>query len=343
MLDPLTELERRLLGSLPNYHEDEAWCIREEGASAEDPTGVAFARLNNTRSHTIEKWLTQLQGPNCKGLGADGGFLTGAELVAAADQLLQYGLVEHVLDAVIADVHHLESWRITKAGDQMLEAPSTPPEHPPGAVRMDLSPAIERVTGSAGGAAPGAVAMARSRIARRATDLALGALGLAVKRYPRFQLAALLVFLRFTTETSGFAVKPKAGTLSWLVGLAETIYKKPTEAPYLALCTTKVEYNNTGTTIKEPGIGSTELEGYKRKQITFHEAVEAEEAEIYNTAEEIFSAITGSGNAKIIGWALCTKVTVGELIAFGECTSTELSKTQSPPTVAAKVLKILLK
>jgi hypothetical protein len=142
---------------------------------------------------------------------------------------------------------------------------------------------------------------------------------------------------------SGFGKLVKAGTLSWATGKAETIFKKPAEAPWLALCTVEPKYTNTGTTITEPGTGPTEAQGYARKQVTFSEAVEGETATIENTAEEIMAAITGSGSATIIGWALVSASAAGNLIAFGTATSTVISKTQSPPTVAAKGLKIELK
>lgn len=146
-------------------------------------------------------------------------------------------------------------------------------------------------------------------------------------------------YLAFLALTGGFGKLVKAGALSWAVGKAETIYKKPAKA-YLALCTVEVKYSNTGATITE----ATGATGYSRKEITFAEAVEGETAEIYNAAEETMAAIT-AGEAKVIGWALCDSPETGKgnLIAFGTCTETVISKTQSPPTVAAKALKVELK
>lgn len=141
---------------------------------------------------------------------------------------------------------------------------------------------------------------------------------------------------------NGLGEKVKAGTLSWAVGLAETIYKKPAGA-YLALLTVEWKASLTGSTFTEPGTGGTEYEGYARKKITFHEAVEGSEAEIYNTAQEEFAVITGTGaGAKIIAWGLSTELTLGTNIAGGTTTETTISKTQTPAIIAAKALKIKL-
>lgn len=142
---------------------------------------------------------------------------------------------------------------------------------------------------------------------------------------------------------SGLGKLAKAGTLSWVVGKAETIYKKPAGA-YLALLTVEWKYSLKGSEFTEPGTGSTEYEGYARKKITFHEAIEAEEAEIYNEAKEEFAAITGSGaGAKIIGWGLASEATSGTNIAGGTCTETTISKANSPAYVEKEALKIKLK
>lgn len=142
---------------------------------------------------------------------------------------------------------------------------------------------------------------------------------------------------------SGLGKLVKAGALSWAVGKAETIYKKPAGA-YLALLTVEWKYSLTGSTFTEPGTGPTEYEGYARKKITFAEAIEGEEAEIYNELKEEFALITGSGaGAKIIAWGLSTEATAGTNIAGGTCTETTISKTQTPAIVEPKALKIKIK
>lgn len=138
---------------------------------------------------------------------------------------------------------------------------------------------------------------------------------------------------------SGLSQKAAAGTLSWLVGKAETIFKKPAKV-YLALCTVVPTSASTGVTITE----ATGATGYARVEVpaaSIHEAEEGETSLIKTTAELIFNNIT-AGEATIIGWALCdsSETNKGNSIAWGTATSTVISATQTPPTVASEKLKI---
>lgn len=143
---------------------------------------------------------------------------------------------------------------------------------------------------------------------------------------------------------NGLGKLVKAGTLSWAFGVAETIYKKPATQCWLALLTVEWKFSLTGTTFTEPGTGPTEYEGYGRKKLTLHEAIEGEEAEIFNTAKEEFAAITGSGaGAVIIGWGISTEATLGTNVAGGTCTSTTITKANSPAYVEKEALKIKIK
>lgn len=169
---------------------------------------------------------------------------------------------------------------------------------------------------------------------------AAGGWGIAVDA----ELPARERFEGIVRWANGLGKKVKAGALSWAFGVAETIFTKPTTQCYLALLTVEWKYSLTGTEFTEPGTGSTEYEGYARKKLTLHEAVEGEEAEIYNTAKEEFAAITGSGaGAKIIGWGISTALTAGTNVAGGTCTETTISKANSPAYVEAAALKIKLK
>lgn len=143
---------------------------------------------------------------------------------------------------------------------------------------------------------------------------------------------------------NGLGKLAKAGTLTWLVGSAETIFKFSSGAGYLALLTVEWKYNLLGSEFTEPGTGSTEYEGYARKKITWKAVTEGEEASIVNNAKEEFAAITGSGaGAKILAWGFSTAATSGTNIAGGTCTETTISKANSPAYVAAEALKIALK
>ena len=139
---------------------------------------------------------------------------------------------------------------------------------------------------------------------------------------------------------NGLGKLVKAGALTWALGSAETIFKKPTTV-YLALLTAEATYGLTGAEVeaKEPtGVGS-----YARHAISVWEIVEGETAEIRNKNTETFTAFTGAGTAKIKGWALLDAATAGNLIAFGSVTEVEISKTASPAVVEAQALKITLK
>jgi hypothetical protein len=143
---------------------------------------------------------------------------------------------------------------------------------------------------------------------------------------------------------NGLGKLAKAGTLTWLVGSAETIFKYSAGAGYLALLTVEWKYTLLGSEFTEPGTGSTEYEGYARKKITWKAVTEGEEASIVNNAKEEYAAITGSGaGSKIIGWGLSTAATSGINIAGGTCTETTISKANSPAYVAAEALQIKLK
>lgn len=143
---------------------------------------------------------------------------------------------------------------------------------------------------------------------------------------------------------NGLGKLAKAGTLTWLVGAAETLFKFSAGAGYLALLTVEWKYSLTGAEFTEPGTGPTEYEGYARKKITWKAVTEGEEAEIVNSAKEEFAAITGSGaGAKIIAWGLSTAATAGTNIAGGTATETTISKANSPAYVEKEQLKIKLK
>ena len=144
---------------------------------------------------------------------------------------------------------------------------------------------------------------------------------------------------RLVTRMAGLSQKAAAGCLNFITGKEESM-AKPAEA-YLALCTVVPTNSSTGASITE----GTAAEGYARLKVNGNlaSAVEAAKSSIKTNAELVGAAITG-GEATIIGWALCDKKETGKgnVIAYGTCSSTIISKTQTPPTVASGKLIIEL-
>lgn len=111
---------------------------------------------------------------------------------------------------------------------------------------------------------------------------------------------------------------------------------------FLALCTVVPDSSKTGTTITEAS-----YTGYARLSIpngsfaapTAGGAGAA--SSIANNATLTFAPCT-AGSSTIIGWALCTAATVGNVIAWGSASSTVISTTQTPATVATGALTITL-
>jgi len=140
---------------------------------------------------------------------------------------------------------------------------------------------------------------------------------------------------------SGFSRKAAAGLLEYLLGKAETKVSKPAEV-FLALCTAEVKESTLSA-----GLSEATYTTYARKAIKPADLSEATEAQpsIIETVNELIFAKVDSGSSTIISWAICTSGTTGggAILAFGQCTSTALSTTQTPPTVAAKALKVELK
>lgn len=117
----------------------------------------------------------------------------------------------------------------------------------------------------------------------------------------------------------------------------KTSYTSPTvNGQYLALVTTAVVDSDTGSTITEAN-----YTGYARKQVVPADmtAAAGTTAEAHNNTSEAFAACT-AGSSTIIGWALCTASSAGTVTWYGTCTSTVISTTQTPATVAAAALSL---
>src|SRR5262249_54729147 len=99
---------------------------------------------------------------------------------------------------------------------------------------------------------------------------------------------------------------------------------------YLALCTVVPTDSNTGATITE-----ATYTGYARKSIAAVGFNSASSGQVTNSEILTFPACT-AGSSTIIGWALCDKSGKGEgnVLWWGTCTSTVISTTQTPASVA---------
>lgn len=115
----------------------------------------------------------------------------------------------------------------------------------------------------------------------------------------------------------------------------KTAYTSP--APlYLALCTSVPADTDTGSTIAE-----ATYTGYARKQVpsTDWAAATGTTSTSATNTIETFAACT-AGSSTIIGWALCSASTAGDVVMYGSCASTVISTTQTPATVASGALTI---
>jgi len=108
---------------------------------------------------------------------------------------------------------------------------------------------------------------------------------------------------------------------------------------YVALCTTVPTDASTGTTIVEAA-----YTGYARKSIAaadWASAVAGSPGSIANANAITFAACTG-GTSTVIGFALCDAATVGNVIMWGTCTSTVVSTTNTPASIAVSALSMTL-
>lgn len=105
---------------------------------------------------------------------------------------------------------------------------------------------------------------------------------------------------------------------------------------YLALCTAVPDDTKTGSTITEAS-----YTGYARKSVAAADLNAAASGSSSNANAITFAACT-SGTSTIIGWALCDASSAGNVICWGTCTSTVISTTQTPATVAIGGLVVTL-
>jgi hypothetical protein len=108
---------------------------------------------------------------------------------------------------------------------------------------------------------------------------------------------------------------------------------------YLALCTVVPTDASTGTSITEAN-----YTGYARKKVEAADwaaAVSGSPTSQANANVLTYAACT-AGTSTVIAWALCTLLTLGRITFWGTATSTVISTTQTPATVAAGLLSTTL-
>lgn len=127
---------------------------------------------------------------------------------------------------------------------------------------------------------------------------------------------------------------------SLLDHIGKTSYTSP--ATWLALCTAVPDSSKTGTTITE-----ATYTGYARQHILaagWNAAVSggAGAASTKTNNGAITYAACTAGSSTIIGYAICDAVTVGNMLGWGSATSTVISTTQTPATIADQGLTLTL-
>jgi hypothetical protein len=109
--------------------------------------------------------------------------------------------------------------------------------------------------------------------------------------------------------------------------LGDGAFTMPTTVA-LALCTSVPTDASTGTTIVE-----ATYTGYARKAVAAADLSAAASGSKTNSNAITFDPCTASSST-VIGWALCDALTVGNVLYWGTATSTVISTTQTPATVA---------
>lgn len=119
--------------------------------------------------------------------------------------------------------------------------------------------------------------------------------------------------------------------------LGKTSFTMPTTVA-LALCTVVPTDASTGATITEAN-----YTGYARKVIAAADLNAASSGSSSNANAITFAACSG-GTSTIIGWAICDSSTTGagNVLVWGTCTSTVISTTQTPATIAVGGLVVTL-
>jgi hypothetical protein len=134
---------------------------------------------------------------------------------------------------------------------------------------------------------------------------------------------------------AGFSNQAELDVLDSVYGDGSVnIYTAPT---YLALVTVAVGETDTAGTLTEAN-----YTGYARKATAAADMNAAAAGAKANGNSLVFAACT-AGSSTIIGWASVTSSSgAGTVIVYGTCTSTVISTTQTPATIAVGALSVSL-
>lgn len=149
-MERLTPLLRRVLGSLPVWHEDEASVIAHEN----EEHGLSV------RSHNLDEMHKEMfLNPHAQVADDDADStrpMTRDEVRRCLDWCVEngYASAEVKVPPLVADgetVTPVEHWKMTQEGFEEIHRPEAPPENVvPGPVKIEVDPAVQDVSASMG-------------------------------------------------------------------------------------------------------------------------------------------------------------------------------------------------
>lgn len=135
----LTELERRVLGHLPAWAEDEEAHVEMEGGPRREEDG---AMAGSIRAYAIDEFTVRLaEDPCAVGVDATGAVrhLRAPEVAGQLEALVERGLAERD-DLEVDEGQLLARWRMTQAGFEAITGPEKKPDQIPGPVEVETHP-----------------------------------------------------------------------------------------------------------------------------------------------------------------------------------------------------------
>jgi hypothetical protein len=130
----LTDIERRVLGHVPVWAEDEAWHVENEGGPRRfDEETQRW--VGSIRFYSLPDFTARLAEDRATQHPERGGPLTEAECLQVLEHLAGRGFVEPVAELPGA-------FRMTQAGFDEITGPEKAPEQLPGPVQVEVHPAV---------------------------------------------------------------------------------------------------------------------------------------------------------------------------------------------------------
>jgi hypothetical protein len=157
-------------------------------------------------------------------------------------------------------------------------------------------------------------------------------------------LAGMYAMPRMAGGSGTLTNYAETSTLNWSTHQATM----PTNtAPYAALHLVLQDSSKTGTNWDAGGTIPVYTGPYARVALAavFPAATAGgagAASSVVNSAGALTFPACTSGTATIVGWGIADAATVGNAIHWGSCTSTTVSSTQTPPTIASSALSLQL-